>query len=246
VTPSRTSGQALLAVEALEAGYGDFKALHGVSFAVEPGEIVTVIGGNGAGKSTTLKSVIGIVRPTAGTVVFDGARIDGHAPRDVVERGIALVPEGRNLFAEMTVEENLLVGAHPKRARRDAARRLRESYERFPLLGPLRGRRAGALSGGQQQIVAIARALMSQPRLLLMDEPTQGLAPKITLEIFDLVRAINRDGVAVVLVEQNAVQALELAARAYVLTEGKTVMEGAAATIRGNADVKRRFLGEVL
>jgi branched-chain amino acid transport system ATP-binding protein len=186
------------------------------------------------------------VRPTGGTVVFDGARIDGHAPRDVVERGIALVPEGRNLFAEMTVEENLLVGAHPKRARRDAARRLRESYERFPLLGPLRGRRAGALSGGQQQIVAIARALMSQPRLLLMDEPSLGLAPKITLEIFDLVRAINRAGVAVVLVEQNAVQALELAARAYVLTEGRTVMEGSAATIRGNADVKRRFLGEVL
>jgi branched-chain amino acid transport system ATP-binding protein len=236
----------LLSVDALEAGYGDFKALHGVSFAVEPGEIVTVIGGNGAGKSTTLKSVIGIVRPTGGTVVFDGARIDGHAPRDVVERGIALVPEGRNLFAEMTVEENLLVGAHPKRARRDAARRLRESYERFPLLGPLRGRRAGALSGGQQQIVAIARALMSQPRLLLMDEPSLGLAPKITLEIFDLVRAINRAGVAVVLVEQNAVQALELAARAYVLTEGRTVMEGSAATIRGNADVKRRFLGEVL
>ena len=236
----------LLAVNALEAGYGDFKALHGVSFAVEPGEIVTVIGGNGAGKSTTLKSVIGIVRPTAGTVVFDGARIDGHAPRDVVERGIALVPEGRNLFADMTVEENLLVGAHPKRARRDAARRLRESYERVPLLGPLRGRRAGALSGGQQQIVAIARALMSQPRLLLMDEPSLGLAPKITLEIFDLVRAINRDGVAVVLVEQNAVQALELALRAYVLSEGRTVMEGAAATIRGNADVKRRFLGEVL
>jgi branched-chain amino acid transport system ATP-binding protein len=236
----------LLAVDALHAGYGDFKALHGVSFAVEPGEIVCVIGANGAGKSTTLKSIIGIVRPTAGTVIFDGEHIEGHAPGDVVERGVALVPEGRNLFADMTVEENLMVGSHPKRGRRDAVRRLRQSYDRFPLLGPLRGRRAGSLSGGQQQIVAIARALMSEPRLLLMDEPSLGLAPKITLEIFDLVRAINRDGVAVVLVEQNVVQALELASRAYVLTEGKTVMEGAAATIRGNADVKRRFLGEVL
>jgi branched-chain amino acid transport system ATP-binding protein len=236
----------LLAVDGLQAGYGDFKALHGVSFAVEPGEIVCVIGANGAGKSTTLKSIIGIVRPTAGTIIFDGEHIEGRAPGEVVERGLALVPEGRNLFAEMTVEENLMVGSHPKRARRGVARRLRESYDRFPLLGPLRGRRAGSLSGGQQQIVAIARALMSEPRLLLMDEPSLGLAPKITLEIFDLVRAINQDGVAVVLVEQNVVQALELASRAYVLTEGKTVMEGAAATIRGNADVKRRFLGEVL
>jgi branched-chain amino acid transport system ATP-binding protein len=235
-----------LAVDGLHAGYGDFKALHGVSFAVEPGEIVCVVGANGAGKSTTLKSIIGIVRPTAGTVIFDGERIEGRPPGEVVERGLALVPEGRNLFAGMTVEENLMVGAHPKRVRRDVVRLLRESYERFPLLGPLRGRRAGALSGGQQQIVAIARALMSEPRLLLMDEPSLGLAPKITLEIFDLVRAINREGVAVVLVEQNVVQALELASRAYVLTEGRTVMEGAAATIRGNADVKRRFLGEVL
>ena len=236
----------LLAVDGLQAGYGDFKALHGVSFAVEPGEIVCVIGANGAGKSTTLKSIIGIVRPTAGTVIFDGEHIEGRAPGEVVERGLALVPEGRNLFADMTVEENLMVGSHPKRVRRGVAGRLRESYDRFPLLGPLRGRRAGSLSGGQQQIVAIARALMSAPRLLLMDEPSLGLAPKITLEIFDLVRAINQDGVAVVLVEQNVVQALELASRAYVLTEGKTVMEGAAATIRGNADVKRRFLGEVL
>jgi branched-chain amino acid transport system ATP-binding protein len=236
----------LLAVDGLQAGYGDFKALHGVSFAVEPGEIVCVIGANGAGKSTTLKSIIGIVRPTAGTVIFDGEHIEGRAPGEVVERGLALVPEGRNLFADMTVEENLMVGSHPKRVRRGVARRLSEGYDRFPLLGPLRGRRAGSLSGGQQQIVAIARALMSAPRLLLMDEPSLGLAPKITLEIFDLVRAINHDGVAVVLVEQNVVQALELAARAYVLTEGKTVMEGAAATIRGNADVKRRFLGEVL
>ena len=235
----------LLAVEGLEASYGDFRALHGVSFAVEPGEIVSVIGANGAGKSTTLKCIAGIVRSSAGTITFDGERIDRHAPGDIVERGLALVPEGRNLFADMTVEENLLVGAHAPRARRAAHARLRATYERFALLPPLRARRAGALSGGQQQLVAIARAVMSAPQLVLMDEPSLGLAPKITLKIFEIVRAVNREGVAVVLVEQNAVQALELASRGYVLSEGRTVMEGAAATIRGNADVKRLFLGEV-
>ncbi|HTW85529.1 MAG TPA: ABC transporter ATP-binding protein [Candidatus Sulfotelmatobacter sp.] len=235
----------LLAVAGLEAGYGDFRALHGVGFTVEPGEIVTIIGSNGAGKTTTLKSVIGIVRPSAGTIVFDGQRIDGRPPREIVERGLALVPEGRHLFREMTVEENLLVGAHPPRVRATGRRRLAAIYERFAQLPALRARLAGTLSGGQQQVVAIARALMSDPRLLLLDEPSLGLAPKTTLEIFGVVRDVNRDGVAVVLVEQNAVQALELASRAYVLTEGKTVMEGTAAAIRGNADVQRRFLGEV-
>jgi branched-chain amino acid transport system ATP-binding protein len=235
----------LLTVTGLEADYGDFRALHGVSFAVEPGEIVSVIGANGAGKTTALKSLMGILRPRAGEVVFDGERIDGRRPREIVERGLALVPEGRNLFREMTVEDNLLVGAHVRRVRRGATRRLREVYARFPMLQPLRNRAAGTLSGGQQQVVAIGRALMSEPRVLLMDEPSLGLAPKTTLEIFGVVREINRAGVAVVLVEQNVVQALELAARAYVLTEGRTVMEGTAAAIRGNADVKRRFLGEV-
>ena len=245
MSPSTGSGQALLAVAGLEAGYGDFKALHGVSFEVGAGEIVSVIGANGAGKTTALKSLMGIVRPSSGTIVFGGERIDGSSPRAIVARGLALVPEGRNLFREMTVEENLLVGAHVARVRAGTARRLRSMYERFAMLVPLRARPAGTLSGGQQQIVAIARALMSEPRVLLMDEPSLGLAPKTTLEIFGVVREINREGVAVVLVEQNAVQALELAARAYVLTEGKTVMEGTAAQIRGNPEVKRRFLGEV-
>jgi branched-chain amino acid transport system ATP-binding protein len=188
---------------------------------------------------------MGIVRPGAGEIVFDGERIDGRRPREIVERGLALVPEGRNLFREMTVEDNLLVGAHVRRVRRRATSRLDEVYARFPMLGPLRKRAAGTLSCGQQQVVAIGRALMSEPRVLLMDEPSLGLAPKTTLEIFGVVREINRAGVAVVLVEQNVVQALDLAARAYVLTEGRTVMEGTAAAIRANADVKRRFLGEV-
>jgi branched-chain amino acid transport system ATP-binding protein len=235
----------LLMVRDLQAAYGDFKALHGVSFTVEPGEIVTIVGGNGAGKTTTLKALIGIVRPTAGTIEFAGEDVAGSPPRDIVERGIAIVPEGRHLFREMTVDDNLRMGAHVRRARPASARMLDSMYERFPMLPALRRRFAGTLSGGQQQVVAIARALMSQPQMLLMDEPSLGLSPKMTLEIFAMVRQINAEGMAVVLVEQNVVQALELAARAYVLTEGKTVMEGTAAMIRGNEDVKRRFLGEL-
>ncbi|MBV8600828.1 MAG: ABC transporter ATP-binding protein [Candidatus Eremiobacteraeota bacterium] len=234
----------LLAVRDLEAAYGDFKALHGVSFAVERGEIVSIVGANGAGKTTTLKSLLGIVHPTAGTIELDGTRIEGRRPSDIVERGIALVPEGRNLFREMSVEENLTMGAHVPRARRSARSRVAAMYERFPILAERRRQPAGTLSGGQQQIVAIARALMSEPSIVLMDEPSLGLAPRITLEVFALIRQINERGTAVVLVEQNVVQALELAARAYVLSEGKTVMQGSAAEIRANPEVKRRFLGE--
>lgn len=236
---------ALLAVEGLEASYGDFVALHGVSFRIDRGEIVSIVGANGAGKTTTLKSLLGIVRPAAGTIVLDGARIDGRRPADIVERGLALVPEGRNLFREMTVEENLAMGAHVPRARNAARARIAQMFEFFPILYERRRQIAGTLSGGQQQMVAIARALMSDPAVLLMDEPSLGLAPKVVLEVFDLIRRINASGIAIVLVEQNVVQALELATRAYVISEGKTVMEGAAAAIRADADVKRRFLGEV-
>jgi branched-chain amino acid transport system ATP-binding protein len=235
----------LLAVENLEASYGDFKALHDVTFALDRGEIVSIVGANGAGKTTTLKTLTGIVRASGGSVLFDGRRIDGTPPSSIVELGIALVPEGRNLFRDMTVDENLRIGASAGRVRRKTSTLLDEMYQRFSMLPPLRKRAAGMLSGGQQQIVAIARALMSEPQILLMDEPSLGLSPKITLEVFATVREINARGVAVVLVEQNVVQALELAARAYVLTEGRTVMSGSAAEIRDNADVKRRFLGEV-
>jgi len=235
----------VLVVDELCAAYGDFQALHGVSFRVERGEIVSIVGSNGAGKSTTLKSVLGIVHPTAGAIALDGARIDGAAPSSVVDRGVALVPEGRNLFPEMTVEENLLVGAHVARARKGAKARAAAMIERFPILQPMRNRATGTLSGGQQQIVAIARALMSEPRLLLMDEPSLGLSPKATRDIFAMVREINAAHVAVVLVEQNAVQALELADRAYVMAEGRTVMGGPATEIRNDPDVRRRFLGEI-
>ena len=236
---------ALLEVRDLQASYGDFRALHDVSFSVEDGEIVSIVGANGAGKTTTLKALLGIISPAAGSITFDGSRIDGRHPFEIVDRGLALVPEGRNLFRDMTVEENVAMGAHVRRARGGARKRIAEMFERFPILAQRRRQAAGTLSGGQQQIVAIARALMSEPSILLMDEPSLGLAPRVTLEVFGLIREINARGIAVVLVEQNVVQALELANRAYVLSEGRTVMEGAAAEIRANEDVKRRFLGEV-
>jgi branched-chain amino acid transport system ATP-binding protein len=233
-----------LEVAGLSAQYGDFKVLHDISFTVAPGEIVSIVGSNGAGKTTTLRSVVGIIHPTGGTVTFDGTRIDGHRPSDIVERGLAMVPEGRNLFRDMTVEENLMMGAHVPRVRKRARRRISEMYERFATLPGLAKRYAGTLSGGQQQIVAIARALMSEPSILLMDEPSLGLSPKITLEIFALVRQIGADGTSVVLVEQNVTHALALASRAYVISEGRSVMEGSANEILASDNVRRQFLGE--
>jgi len=233
-----------LEVAGVSAQYGDFKVLHDISFTVAPGEIVSIVGSNGAGKTTTLRSIVGIIHPTGGTITFDGARIDGHRPSEIVERGLAMVPEGRNLFRDMTVEENLLMGAHAPRVRKRARQRIGEMYERFATLPGLAKRYAGTLSGGQQQIVAIARALMSEPSILLMDEPSLGLSPKITLEIFALVRQIGADGTSVVLVEQNVTHALALASRAYVISEGRSVMEGSASEILASDDVRRQFLGE--
>jgi branched-chain amino acid transport system ATP-binding protein len=233
-----------LEVSGLSAQYGDFKVLHDVSFAVAPGEIVSIVGSNGAGKTTTLRSVVGIIHPTGGTVTFDGTRIDGRRPSEIVERGLVMVPEGRNLFRAMTVEENLLMGAHVPRVRKRARRRIGEMYERFATLPRLAKRYAGTLSGGEQQIVAIARALMSEPSILLMDEPSLGLSPKITLEIFALVRQIGAGGTSVVLVEQNVTHALTLASRAYVISEGRSVMNGNARDLLASDEVRRQFLGE--
>ena len=233
-----------LEVAGMSAQYGDFKVLHDISFTVAPGEIVSIVGSNGAGKTTTLRSVVGIIHPTGGTITFHGARIDGHRPSEIVERGLAMVPEGRNLFRDMTVEENLMMGAHVPRVRKRARQRVAQMYERFATLPGLAKRYAGTLSGGQQQIVAIARALMSEPSILLMDEPSLGLSPKITLEIFALVRQIGADGTSVVLVEQNVTHALALASRAYVISEGRSVMEGNAHDILASDDVRRQFLGE--
>ena len=213
----------LLAVEALEAGYGGLPVLFGVDLDVAAGEIIALMGSNGAGKTTTLRAVIGQLKPTAGRVLLDGEEVTGRSPEWLVRRGVALVPEGRGMLRGLTVEDNLLAGAWvvPDRVRRDEA--LDRAYETFPILQERRSQLAGTLSGGQQQMLALARAVMSGPRLLLVDEASLGLSPVMTATAFDLLRRLNEEtGVAVLLVEQQ-VHALKLAARAYVLEKGTVV-----------------------
>ena len=234
---------ALLEVNGLEAQYGWTKVLHGIRFAVEDGGITTILGANGAGKTTTLRAVCGMVRAT-GEVRFDGRRITGRATEDVVRLGIAHVPEGRGTFMQLTVEENLRLGAYARREGGPLAGELARAYDYFPVLGERRRQIAGSLSGGEQQMLAVARALMLRPRLLLLDEPSLGLAPLVVREIFRIVRAINREErVGVLLVEQNAAIALDLADHAYLLETGRVVMSGPAADLRRDDAVRRSYLG---
>jgi branched-chain amino acid transport system ATP-binding protein len=234
---------ALLEVEGLEAQYGWTKVLHGLSFTVEEGGITTILGANGAGKTTTLRAVCGMVR-TTGEARFDGRRITGRATEDIVRLGIAHVPEGRGTFMQLTVEENLRLGAYARRRRDTLAADLRRVVEYFPVLGERRGQIAGSLSGGEQQMLAVGRALMLRPRLLLLDEPSLGLAPLVVREIFRIVRAINRDErVGVLLVEQNAALALDLADHAYLLETGRVVMSGPAADLKKDDAIRRSYLG---
>jgi branched-chain amino acid transport system ATP-binding protein len=234
---------ALLEAENLEAQYGWTKVLHGIGFAVETGGITAILGANGAGKTTTLRAVCGMVK-TAGQIRFEGQRIDGKATEDIVRLGIAHTPEGRGTFMELTVEENLRLGAYVRKDRRAVAGDFDRIFQYFPVLGQRRRQQAGTLSGGEQQMLAVARALMSRPRLLLLDEPSLGLAPLVTREIFRIVRAINKDeGVSVLLVEQNAAMALELADHAYLLETGRVVMSGSAAELRKDDSIRRSYLG---
>ena len=234
---------ALLEAEGLEAQYGWTKVLHGLSFTVESGGITTILGANGAGKTTTLRAVCQMVQ-TGGQVRFDGRRIDTRSTEDIVRLGIAHTPEGRGTFVDLSVEENLRLGAY---ARRDKSR-LAADYERiyayFPVLAQRRRQQAGTLSGGEQQMLAVARGLMLRPRLLLLDEPSLGLAPLVVREIFRIVRTINQEeGVSVLLVEQNAAMALDLADHAYLLETGRVVMSGAAADLKKNDAIRRSYLG---
>jgi branched-chain amino acid transport system ATP-binding protein len=234
---------ALLEVEGLEAQYGWTKVLHGLSFVVEEGGITTILGANGAGKTTTLRAVCGMVK-TAGEVRFDGRRIAGRPTEDIVRLGIAHAPEGRGTFMQLTVEENLRLGAYARSGRAALAGDLRRVFEYFPVLGDRRGQIAGSLSGGEQQMLAVARALMLRPRLLLLDEPSLGLAPLVVREIFRIVRAINREErVGVLLVEQNAATALDLADHAYLLETGRVVMSGPAADLKKDDAIRRSYLG---
>ena len=233
----------LLEAENLEAQYGATKVLHGLGFAVEAGGITAILGANGAGKTTTLRAVCGMVK-TAGSVRFEGQRIDGKPTEEIVRLGIAHTPEGRGTFMDLTVQENLRLGAYVRRDRSAIAADFDRIYGYFPVLGQRQSQQAGTLSGGEQQMLAVARALMSRPRLLLLDEPSLGLAPLLTREIFRIVRAINRDeGVSVLLVEQNAAMALELADHAYLLETGRVVMSGPSADLQRDDSIRRSYLG---
>ncbi len=235
--------QPLLALSDLEVAYGDQQVLWGVSLEVHEGEIVALIGPNGAGKTTTLRAIVGLTSPLRGAILFDGARIDGRPPNAIVARGLTLVPEGRRLFRSMTVRDNLDLGAYLPRARAQRLTTLDEVLSLFPLLAERRNQTVGTLSGGEQQMLAIARALMARPRMLLLDEPSMGLAPLIVERMLDTVSEIAARGVTVLLVEQSAFQALERADRAYVVREGRIVSEGNARALLAQEDFRRTYVG---
>ena len=234
----------MLRLEEVHAHYGAIHALRGVSLEVQEGEIVSLIGANGAGKSSTLMAISGILRPNAGQVIFEGENLVDVPAHAIVERGISQVPEGRRIFSKLTVLENLEMGAY---TRVDSAR-VRQDLDRvfslFPLLGERRFQLGGTLSGGEQQMLAIGRALMARPRLLLMDEPSLGLAPKLVETIFEVIREINAQGTTIFLVEQNAHMALSVAARGYVMESGQVVLEDEATSLMANQDVRKAYLGE--
>jgi branched-chain amino acid transport system ATP-binding protein len=231
-----------LKVHDVQVSYGKVRALRGVTLSVDEREIVSIVGSNGAGKSTILKAVMGLVPLTAGTVEFGDRRLDQLSPPRIVSAGVSLCPEGRRLFPEMTVEENLRMGGY-QRDRRHVARALPEVYAYFPVLAERRGQLAGSLSGGQQQMLAIGRALMSDPKLLLLDEPSLGLAPLVVREIATIVRNIHARGVSVILVEQNARMALKLSGHAYVMETGRVTLHGTGQQLLDDPLVQRSYLG---
>jgi branched-chain amino acid transport system ATP-binding protein len=237
---------ALLQLDNIMAFYGPIRALNDISISIENGEIVCLLGGNASGKSTTMKTILGIVRPASGTVQFGGERIDRLPTQAIVTRGIALVPEARRLFGRMTVRENLALGAYGRRHEPMAA--LAADYDRvfalFPRVKERLDQYAGTLSGGEQQMVAIGRALMARPRLLLMDEPSMGLAPVFVDQVFDIIRAINQQGTTILVVEQNAAVALSIAHRGYVLRDGRIVHADTAATLLASDEIRRAYLGD--
>jgi branched-chain amino acid transport system ATP-binding protein len=232
----------LLEVSDLEAGYGPVEVLRGMSFTVEEGEVVVILGANGAGKTTTIRAVSGMI-PVRGAVVIDGASVAGKAPEEIVRRGVAHVPQGRGTFVDLTVEENLRLGAYTRKDK-DIQADLDHWYEVFPRLRERRDQAAGSMSGGEQQMLAIARAAMSRPRLLLLDEPSLGLAPLVTQELFRRLQTMNQEaGMALLVVEQNANLALSIAERGYVLEAGQIVVSGTAADLQADESVRKAYLG---
>ncbi len=232
-----------LEVNKVDSGYGHFQALWEVSLKVNKGEMVSVIGSNGAGKTTLLKTIIGLLKPWRGAILFKGERIDGIPTYDIVERGISLVPEGRGILTRLTVLENLELGAYTRRARISKNDTLEEVFSLFPRLKERKNQKAGTLSGGEQQMLALGRALMSRPEFLMMDEPSLGLAPKLVLETFKNIEKLRDRGVTILLVEQNARQALSLCDRAYVLESGRIVKEGTGEELLEDESIRKSYLG---
>jgi len=233
----------LLELRGVEVAYGDLPALRGVSVSVEPGETLSVVGANGAGKTTMLRAISGLLRPRAGQILLDGVRLDTLPSHAIVEHGLVQVPEGRKIFPSLTVLENLEMGSYITAARARRREGLAQVFALFPRLEERVGQRAGTMSGGEQQMLAIGRALMARPRVLMLDEPSLGLAPIIVKEIFRIIGEINQLGTTVLLVEQNTRQALALSRRGYVLENGRVVLEGSGAELLGNEHVKRAYLG---
>jgi branched-chain amino acid transport system ATP-binding protein len=233
----------LLCVENLEASYGAVQVLWGVSLSVARGQVTAIIGSNGAGKSTTLNAVAGVLKPSAGRIAFNNEEVTSQPPRERVRRRISLVPEGRQLWPKMTVEENLLMGAFPPKMRKSAKNNLARVYEMFPRLKERRSQLAGTLSGGEQQMCAIGRGLMPQPELLMLDEPTLGLAPKTVDDIFQFVRDISKQGVTILLVAQNVNYALQFSHYAYLMETGKITLEGPGQSLLSNQYIQQAYLG---
>ena len=233
----------MLKVDNIHTYYGNIHALKGISITVEEGEIVTLIGANGAGKSTTLWTISGLLKPRQGKVFLDGEDLTGYKAHEIVYKGVALVPEGRRVFSKLTIAENLDMGAYHRSDRAGIARDLERVFTLFPRLKERRSQVAGTLSGGEQQMLTTARALMAQPRLLLMDEPSMGLAPVLVEDVFETIQGINRDGTTILLVEQNAYMAFQVADRGYVLQTGEIVLSDTADGLRQNPMVQKAYLG---
>jgi branched-chain amino acid transport system ATP-binding protein len=233
----------MLEVNDLHTYYGNIHALKGISLTVEQGEIVTLIGGNGAGKTTTLRTITGLIKPSQGHVLLNGEDLTPYKAHDIVYKGVAMIPEGRGIFARLTVDENLDLGAYTRKDRSQIGADLEKVYSLFPRLKERRKQVAGTLSGGEQQMLAIGRALMAHPRLLLLDEPSMGLAPILVEGIFNTVKDINKEGTTVLLVEQNALMALSIAQRGYVLQTGRIVLQDTAANLQANELVQKAYLG---
>jgi branched-chain amino acid transport system ATP-binding protein len=235
---------ALLEVRDLKVRYGGIEAVKGISFHVGEGELVSLIGGNGAGKTTTLKTISGLKRPTEGSIAFEGERIEDRPPHEIVELGICQAPEGRRIFPRMSIRENLSMGAYARSRSDDLHEDFERVFELFPVLAERQRQAGGTLSGGEQQMLAIGRALMSRPKLMMLDEPSMGLAPVLVDKIFELLSEIHSRGMSILLVEQNAQMALQLADRGYVIESGSIALEDTAKNLLGNDQVRKAYLGE--